>query len=165
MGKLRNCGGMIAGGLAAVLALIAPATAAPIAGSTDTLRASADRVVVPVRWVRVPRGILAGVATGSIPGGPRLRTVYPPYPLGFEADPYFTPPAVVTVPPPLVFAPAPIAFAPPPIAFAPPFLYDIPPVWLPFGGGCFVPSDNVGQHGYFGSCAEAFYRQWTSRPD
>jgi len=87
-----------------------------------------------------------------------LRTVYPPYPIGFEADPYFTPPAVVVAPPPLVFAPPPLLFAPPP------FLYDMPPSWLPFGGGCFVPSDNVGQHGYYGSCAEALYRQWTSRP-
>jgi len=150
MGKLRTC--MIAGWLAAALAsgVAAPAAAAPAASGTDTLRASADHVAV--RWVRVPRGILAGVATGSIPGGPRLRTVYPPYPIGFEADPYFTPPAVVVAPPPLLFAP-------------PPFLYDMPPSWLPFGGGCFVPSDNVGQHGYYGSCAEAFYRQWTSRPD
>ena len=149
MGKLRNC--MIAGGLAAALvpAVVAPAAAAPAASSTDTLRASADHVVA-VRWVRVPRGILSGVATGSIPGGARLRTVYPPYPVGFEADPYFTPPAVVTVPPPIVFAPA--------------FLYDVPPLWLPLGGGCFVPSDNVGQHGYYGSCAEALYRQWMSRP-
>jgi hypothetical protein len=54
---------------------------------------------------------------------------------------------------------------PPPIVFAPPpFLYDVAPIGLPLFGGCFVPSDFAGQHGYFGSCAEAWYRQWWSRP-
>ena len=142
---------IIAGGLAALVALAsgASAIAAPVSTAPAVPHASA-----PTHWrgVRVPAGILAGVATGSIPGGARLQTYYPPYPVGFAADPYFSPPAVVVAPPPLVFAP-------------PPFLYDIAPVWLPFDGGCFVPSDNVGLHGYFGACADAFYQQWTSRPD
>jgi hypothetical protein len=147
---------IIAGGLAASLALAsaASATATPVSGGPPIRGASAPQHIVAPRWhgVRVPAGILAGVATGSIPGGARLRTYYPPYPVGFAAEPYFVPPAVVVAPPPIVFAP-------------PPFLYDIAPIWLPFDGGCFVPSDNVGLHGYFGACAEAFYQQWTSRPD
>ncbi len=109
------------------------------------------------RGVHVPAGILAAVPTGAIPGGARLRTVYPPYPLGFAADPYFTPPAVVTVPPPIIFVP-------PPVVVAPPFLYDGAPLGPPFGGGCFVPSDFAGLHGHYGSCAAAFHRQLTSRP-
>ena len=61
--------------------------------------------------------------------------------------------------------PPPIVFAPPPIWLAPPFPADFAPIGLPFGGGCFVPSDFAGQHGYYGSCAEALYRQWMSRPN
>jgi hypothetical protein len=151
-----NRGRIIAGGLAVSLALAgsAPVTATPVSTSPAERGAPALNRMVTMHWrgVRVPPGILAGVATGSIPGGPRLRTYFPPYPVAFEADPYYSPPAVAVVPPPIVFAP-------------PPFLYDIAPPWLPFDGGCFVPSDNVGLHGYFGSCAEAFYRQWSSRPD
>ena len=147
---------MIAGGLAAALALGsgAPAVAEADVKGTDVFQASTAYVVVAPRWrrVRVPPGILAGVATGSIPGGARLRTYYPPYPVAFEADPYFSPPAVAVVPPPIVFTP-------------PPLLYDVAPIWLPFDGGCFVPSDNVGLHGYYGSCADSFYQQWMSRPD
>jgi hypothetical protein len=155
MGKLRKRSRMFAGGAAAIVALgsAAPATADLVDGTAAVHRpAPAERIAkARQHGVRVPAGILAGVPTGASPGGVRLRTVFPPYPVGFEADPYFTPPAMVTVPPPIVFAP--------------PFVYDIAPLWLPFGGGCFVPSDNVGQHGYYGSCAEAFYRQWMSRPD
>jgi hypothetical protein len=136
------------------LASGAAATATPVSTGPAAIEAPGPNRIVTMRWrrVRVPAGILAGVATGSIPGGARLRTYFPPYPVAFEADPYYSPPAVVVAPPPLVFVP-------------PPFLYDIAPIWLPFDGGCFVPSDNVGLHGYFGSCAQAFYRQWTSRPD
>jgi hypothetical protein len=155
MGRSRNWSGIFAGWLAATVTLgcAAPASADP-GGSTAKQRSAPDQRVAAVDWrsVRVPAGILAGVPTGASPGGVRLRTVFPPYPVGFSADPYFTPPAMVTVPPPIVFVP-------------PPFLYDVAPIGLPFYGGCFVPSDNVGQHGYFGSCADAFYRQWTSRPD
>jgi hypothetical protein len=155
MGKSRNRSRIFAAGLAAMVTLggAAPASADPV-GGTAKQRLAPEQRVAEVRWrgVHVPAGILAGVPTGASPGGVRLRTVFPPYPVGFSADPYFTPPAMVTVPPPLVFAP-------------PPFLYDVAPIGLPFYGGCFVPSDNAGQHGYYGSCADAFYRQWTSRPD
>jgi hypothetical protein len=146
---LGNRGRIIAGGLAALALAGASATATPVSTGPAVLRPSAT-----LRWhgVRVPAGILAGVATGSIPGGARLQTYFPPYPVAFAADPYYSPPAVVVAPPPIVFAP-------------PPFLYDIAPIWLPFDGGCFVPSDNVGLHGYFGACADALYQQWTSRPD
>jgi hypothetical protein len=157
MGKSRNRSRIFAAGLAAIVTLggAAPASADPVAGTAERRPASEpEQRVVKVwgRGVHVPAGILAGVPTGASPGGVRLRTVFPPYPVGFSADPYFTPPAVVTVPPPIVFAP-------------PPFLYDIAPIGLPFYGGCFVPSDFAGQHGYYGSCADAFYRQWMSRPD
>jgi hypothetical protein len=155
MGKSRNRSRIFAGGLAALLGLgsAAPASA-DLVGGTAVQRPAPDQRVAEVRrhGVRVPAGILAGVPSGASPGGVRLRTVYPPYPVGFAADPYFTPPAMVTVPPPIVFAP-------------PPFFYDGAPIGLPFYGGCFVPSDNAGQHGYYGSCADAFYRQWMSRPD
>jgi hypothetical protein len=151
-----NRGRIIAGGLAALLALASgvAATATPVSTDPAVFRAPVPNHYAATHWrgVRVPAGILAGVPTGSIPGGARLRTVYPPYPVAFSADPYFSPPAVVIAPPPIVFAP-------------PPFLYDVAPIWLPFDGGCFVPSDNVGLHGYFGACADAFYQQRTSRPD
>lgn len=180
MKMLGNRGRIIAGALAASVALAGgePATATPASTSLAERGAPVSNHIVtarsvPARWqrVRVPAGIFGGVPTGSIPGGARLRTVYPPYPVGFSADPYFSPPAVVVAPPPLVFAPPPL-FAPPPPLFAPPpfvsapppFLYDVAPIWLPFDGGCFVPSDNVGLHGYFGACADAFYQQWASRP-
>src|SRR5438105_1436762 len=75
---------MIAGGLAASWALAGgvAATAAPVSTGPAVLRASAPSHNVAMHWrgVRVPAGILAGVATGSIPGGARLRTYYPPYP-------------------------------------------------------------------------------------
>jgi hypothetical protein len=155
MGKSHNRSRILAGGLAALLGLGSAAPAgADLVGGTAVQRPASNQHVAGVRrhGVRVPPGILAGVPTGASPGGVRLRTYYPPYPVGFSADPYFTPPAVVTVPPPIVFAP-------------PPFLYDVAPIGLPFYGGCFVQSDNAGQHGYYGSCADAFYRQWMSRPD
>ena len=101
--------------------------------------------------MRVPRGILAGVPSGGSPGGVRLQTYFPPFPVGFAADPYYAPPAVAVVPPPLLFVP--------------PLPYDVGPIDLPYDWGCFVPTDFAGQHGYVGSCAEAFYRQWMSRPD
>ena len=152
MSILRNCTRILAGGLAALALGVAPGLADPVASRTVADPPAPANPVVKVRaGIRVPPGILAGVPTGGSPGGVRLRTVYPPYPVGFSADPYFSPPAVVTVPPPIVFAP-------------PPFLYDAAPFGLPFYGGCFVPSDFAGQHGYYGSCAEALYRQWTSRP-
>ncbi len=154
MGKSHNRHRMIAGALAAIVALGSAAPArADVAGGTAVAQQAPDRRAAKPRWrgVHVPPGILAGVPTGASPGGARLRTVYPPYPVGFAADPYFTPPAVVTVPPPIVFAP-------------PPFVYDGAPIGLPLYGGCFVPSDFAGQHGYFGACADAFYQQWTSRP-
>jgi hypothetical protein len=148
MGKSRNRSWIFVGGLAALLGLgSATPACADLVGGAVRLPAPVHR-----QGVRVPAGILAGVPSGASPGGVRLRTVYPPYPVGFSADPYFTPPAMVTVPPPIVFAP-------------PPFFYDGAPIGLPFYGGCFVPSDNAGQHGYYGSCADAVYRQWTSRPD
>ena len=154
MGKSRDrCRSLAAG--AAVLAALsgaAPARADLVGGTAAQTPAPVERVVTVRRHgVRVPPGILAGVPSGGSPGGVRLRTVYPPYPAGFSADPYFVPPAVITVPPPIVFAP-------------PPFFYGGPPIGLPFYGGCFVPSDFAGQHGYSGSCAEALYQQWTSRP-
>jgi hypothetical protein len=155
MGKSRNRSRILAGGLAVIVAVgsAAPASA-DLVGGTAVQRPAPNPHVAEVRrhGVRVPAGILAGVPTGASPGGVRLRTYYPPYPVGFSADPYFAPPAVVTVPPPIVFAP-------------PPFFYDAAPIGLPFYGGCFVPSDFGGQHGYYGSCADAFYRQWMSRPD
>ena len=161
MGKSRSRRRSLVAGVAAFAAIGAftPASADTPAGPA-VQQSAQDGRVGKVRWrgVRVPAGILAGVPTGAIPGGVRLRTVYPPYPFGFAADPYFTPPAVVTVPPPIVFVP-------PPVVVAPPFLYDGVPLGLPFGGGCFVPSDNAGLHGHYGSCAAAFHRQWTSRPD
>jgi hypothetical protein len=155
MGKSRNRNRILAGGLAAVLGLgsAAPVRADPV-GDTPVQRPAPDQRIAKVHWrgVHVPPGILAGVPTGASPGGVRLRTYYPPYPVGFAADPYFTPPAVVTVPPPIVFAP-------------PPFLYDIAPIGLPFFGGCFGPSDVAGQPGYYGSCAQAWHRQqWWRRP-
>jgi hypothetical protein len=152
MRMFGNRSHIIAGGLAAALALAsgASATATPVSTGPAMLRASAPSHVAAPRWhgVRVPAGILAGVPTGSIPGGPRLRPSLAPFPVGFAADPYYSPPAAVVAPPPILYD-----------------IYDTAPVWLPFDGGCFVPSDNVGQHGYFGSCAESFYRQWMSRPD
>ena len=159
----RRCIRIFAGGLAAALALGGAAPAIADVGS-DMAVVPLPRprpVPVPVlkvrRGVRVPAGILAGVASGSVPGGARLRTLLAPFPVGFAADPYYSPPAVAVVPPPIVFVP-------PPVVFAPPFLYDIEPTSWWFDG-CFVPSDFAGQHGYFGSCAEAFYRQWASRPN
>jgi hypothetical protein len=167
---------MIAGGLAAALALagavpaiaqpttVPPPIVEPVTTAPAVLRLkprdSADPVQVqwrsPVLWraVRVPPGILAGIPTGASPTPPRLRPSLAPVPVGFAADPYYSPPAVAVVPPPIVVAPF----------FAPPFLYDIAPVAWPFDGGCFVPSDFAGQHGYLGSCAESLYQQWMSRP-
>jgi len=180
---MRMCGHrmrMIAGGLAASLALAgavpaiaqAPAVPEPPALSAPTTapavirvkpRDAADpgyRAAASAQWrrVRVPPGILAGVPTGASPTPPRLYPSPVPIPIGFAADPYYSPPAVAVVPPPIVFAPF----------FAPPFLYDIGPIaapiaW-PFDGGCFVQSDFAGQHGYIGSCAESLYQQWMSRP-
>ena len=158
MGRLRRRRGIFAGGLAAAALIGAAPARADLVGDVAVQRPAPAPHVARARWnaVRVPAGILAGVPTGAIPGGARLRTVYPPYPGGFSADPYFTPPAMVTVPPPILFAPPPVVVAP---------FYDVAPVGPPFGGGCFVPSDNVGQHGHYGWCGEALYRQWTSRPD
>jgi hypothetical protein len=154
MGTSRNRSRIVAGGLAALIGLgIAAPASADLVDGTAVQQPAPDPRVTKARWhgVRVPAGILSGVPTGASPGGVRLRTVYPPYPIGFSADPYFTPPAVITAPPPIVFAP-------------PPFFYGGAPVGLPFYGGCFVPSDFAGQHGYYGSCAEALYRQWMNRP-
>jgi hypothetical protein len=155
---------MIAGGLAAVLALAGavPAVAQPITTTPAVLRVKPRDSAAPVHWaarphrrgVRVPPGILAGIPTGASPTPPRLRPSLAPIPVGFAADPYYSPPAVAIVPPPIVFAPF----------FAPPFLYDVDPIAWPFDGGCFVQSDFAGQHGYIGSCAESLYQQWMSRP-
>jgi hypothetical protein len=171
---------MIAGGLAASLAVVSgvpavaqpstvppaaqpstvPPDAEPITTSPAVLRLNARDAADPspaaLHWraVRVPPGILAGIPTGLSPTPPRLRSSLAPVPVGFTADPYYSPPAVAVVPPPIVVAPF----------FAPPFLYDIAPIGWPFGGGCFVPSDFAGQHGYVGSCGEALYQQWMSRP-
>ncbi len=170
MSILGNRTRIFAGVVAAAWALGSPVPGVASPDAPDTpdaqvIRAPAPPAVIKTHWrgVRVPPGILAGVPTGASPGGARLHTVYPPYPVGFEADPYFTPPAAITVPPPIVFAPLPIAFAPPLVA-PPPYLYDVAPVWPSFDGGCFVPSDFAGQHGYYGSCAESLYQQWMSRP-
>ena len=173
-----NCMRMIAGGLAASLALASampavaePSTVPPVAGPSTVppvvepitttpavLRLKPRDPVAPaaVRWrgVRVPPGILVGVPTGASPTPPRLVRWLAPVPVGFTADPYYSPPAVAVVPPPIVVAP----FLPPP------FLYDIAPAAWPFDGGCFVQSDFAGQHGYIGSCAESLYQQWMSRP-
>jgi hypothetical protein len=154
MGTSRNRSRSLAAGLAALLGLGGAVPArADLVGDPAVQPPAPEQRVVTVRrpGLRVPPGILAGVPSGASPGGVRLQTVYPPYPVGFSADPYFTPPALITVPPPIVFAP-------------PPFFYGGPPVGLPFYGGCFVPSDFAGQHGYYGSCAESLYRQWWSRP-
>ncbi len=120
MGRSRNRSRILAGGLAAIVAI---GGAAPASAGGVVQPPAPHQRVAKLRWhsVHVPPGIVAGVPTGASPGGVRLRTVYPPYPVGFAADPYFTPPAVVTVPPPIVFAP-------PPIMVAPPFLYDIAPL-------------------------------------
>jgi hypothetical protein len=175
---------MIAGGLAALaLAGAVPAVAqAPAAPEPPVLaepitapavvriapRDAADpraSAAAPVYWrsVRVPRGILAGVPTGASPTPPRLYPSPVPIPFGFAADPYYSPPAVAVVPPPILFAPF---FAPP--YLAPPFPYGFDPIAAPIAwpldGGCFVQSDFAGQHGYIGSCAEALYQQWMSRP-
>jgi hypothetical protein len=159
---------LIAGGLAAALALASaapalaeppavappPVLSAPITTAPAVIRLRPRDAVAPspVRWrrVRVPPGILAGVPTGASPTPPRLRPFPAPFPVGFMADPYYAPPAVAVVPPPIVVAP--------------PFFYDIEPIAWPFDGGCFVPSDFAGQHGYVGSCAESLYQQWISRP-
>jgi len=117
----RNRARILAGGLAAALALgdAAPAVADLDSNDTAVVPLPRAKPVVKVRrGVRVPAGILAGVPSGASPGGVRLWTVYPPYPVGFAADPYFTPPAVVTVPPPILVVPPP--------------LYDVAPPWLPF---------------------------------
>src|SRR5690349_14944884 len=126
MSKLRNGGRIFAGGLVVALALGTAAPARADLGSNDTAAVPlppAKPVVRVRRGVRVPAGILAGVPTGGSPGGVRLRTYFPPFPVGFAADPYYSPPAVVVVPPPILFAP--------------PWPYDIAPVGLPFGWGCF----------------------------
>jgi hypothetical protein len=150
---------MMVGGLAAALALASavPAVAEPVPAGPAALRAEAPDPVARLRWrpVRVPPGILAGIPTGASPTPPRLRAYLAPFPVGFAADPYYSPPAVAVVPPPIVFAPP---------FFAPPFLSGIAPIAWPFDGGCFVQSDFAGQHGYFGSCAESLYQQWVSRP-
>jgi hypothetical protein len=162
---------MPAGGLAVFLALAgavpavaqpsdAPVIEGPITTRPAVLRLkprdSDDPATAPVRWrsVRVPPGILAGIPTGASPTPPRLRPSPAPVPVGFAADPYYSPPAIAVVPPPIVVAPW----------FAPPYLYDVAPIAWPFDGGCFVPSDFAGQHGYVGACGEALYRQWMSRP-
>jgi hypothetical protein len=122
-----------------------------LAGAGSGSAAFADGVVKAHRQgVRVPFGILPGVPSGGSPNG-GVRLYVPPYAADVYADPYFSPLSVVVSPPPLVIVP-------------PPFFYD-PFAWPYDAGGCFVQSDNTGQHGYYGSCAEAFYRQWMSRPD
>jgi hypothetical protein len=180
---MRVCGDrlrMIAGGLAACLALAsagsavaqpstvppapAPSTAPPVAEPVTTSpavirlnqRDARDPSPRAQLWraVWVPRGILVGIPTGASPTPPRLRPSLAPVPVGFTADPYYSPPAVAVVPPPIVVAPY----------FAPPFLYDVGPIAWPFDGGCFVPTDFGGQHGYVGSCGESLYQQWMSRP-
>ena len=150
---------IIAGGLAAwsVLGCGAPAHAAPALSSTAAVRAALADDIVQVRWrgVHVPPGILAAVPSGGSPWGPPLRPHLLPYSPVYN-DPHFWPP------------PLPILVAPLPILFEPPFGYDWEPfAWpaWPFDGGCFVQSDHAGQHGYWGSCEEALYRQWTDRPD
>jgi len=175
MGTSRNLRRGLAAGLAAFVGLGGPAPArADLIDDTTVQQPAPEPRVVKVRWrgVRVPPGILAGVPSGASPGGVRLVTYYPPYPFGFSADPYFTPPATITVPPPIVFAPPPFFYGGPPVGLpffgGPPFglpFFGGPPAGLPFFGGCFVQSDSAGQHGYYGSCGEALYRQWTSRPD
>jgi hypothetical protein len=166
MGKSRNRTRILATGMAAFVGLGSPAPAhADLIDDTTVQQPppTPESRVVKVRWrgVRVPPGILTGVPSGAIPGGARLVTYYPPYPVGFSADPYFTPPATITVPPPIVFAPPPFVYGGPPVGLP---LYGGPPVGVPFYGGCFVQSDFAGQHGHYGSCGEALYRQWTSRP-
>jgi hypothetical protein len=127
---------IIAGSLAASLAL----------GSLGPVSADGVRQ----QGVRVPPGIMAGVPSGGSPGPARVY-VSPPYVGSFYADPWF--------------AGLPVVVAPPPILLPPPPDFDVEPLEPPFDDGCFVQSDNVGQHGYYGSCAESFYRQWTARPD
>jgi len=110
---MRVCGNrmrMIAG-LAASLALAGavparaqpttmPAIEEPIITSPAVLRLkprdAEDPASAPVHWrsVRVPPGILAGVPTGASPTPPRLRPWLAPFPVGFAADPYYSPPAV-----------------------------------------------------------------------
>ena len=146
---LSNRSRMIAGGLAASLALGSAASgiAASVLSSASVLRVAAAGDIARVRWrgIRVPAGILARVPSGASPGGAPTQPNYPPYVSGLDADPHYWPPPVVIVPPPL--------------------LYGVEAIELPFDGDCFVPSDHAGQHGYYGSCAESYYRQWSSRPD
>ncbi len=150
---------IIAGGLAAtvVLGSAAPGPAAPVLSSTAVVRAALADDVVEVRWrrIHVPPGIFAGVPSGGSPWGRLPRPHLPPYWPVYN-DPHFWPP------------PLPILVAPLPILFEPPFGYGWEPFAWPawsFDGGCFVPTDHAGQHGYWGSCEEALYRQWTDRPD
>src|SRR5262245_784124 len=84
----RNRARILAGGLAAALVFGAAPAVADL-GPNDTAVVPLPRakpVVKVRRGVRVPAGILAGVPSGASPGGVRLWTVYPPYPVGFAAD-------------------------------------------------------------------------------
>jgi hypothetical protein len=161
MSMVRNRSRVVAaGGLAASLALgaMAPGTAALVVSSALVDRAAAaGHLVKPRGHVHVPAGILAGVPTGASPGGAPTQTYYPPFPVGFAADPYYSPPALVFAPPLVVRVPVVPADLPPP--------YWIGSELLPPYAVCFVPTDSAGQQGHYGSCAESYYRQFTNRPD
>ncbi len=157
MRVLTMCRRAAVAGIAAGLA-VGPAgaeVAAPAAPAVAAItQAAAGKNIVAVRAVRVrvPRGILAGVPTG---GDPYWASRPQPYPV-------LSPLAAWALVPPVVFVP-PMADVWP-ADFAP---IDFGPIGLgPFGfGPCFVPTEHTGQHGYYGSCADSFYQQYTNRPD
>jgi len=122
-----------------VLGPVGAAMAAPIlppASAIAQLRSS----VIEVR-VRVPRGIL-----GNVPSG---------------GDPYIgSRPILYPVPPVVVIAPVPVVWPVP--AVWQPSVYEFAPIDF---GPCFVPTEHTSQLGYYGSCGESYFRQFTNRPD
>ncbi len=140
MGVLTMWRRLAAVGIAAGLAVgpVGTGVAAPVSPPAASTQGRSS--VVEVR-VRVPRGILSGVPTG---GDPYWASRPHPYPV---LSPLVVPPVV----------PAPI-LAP---ILAPP-VYEFAPINF---GRCFVPTEHTGQHGYYGSCVDSFYRDYTNRPD
>ncbi len=161
MSVLTMCRRAAVVGIAAGLA-VGPVGAEVAAPRVSPVAIAQARSNIVKARVRVPRGILAGVPTG---GDPYWASRPQPYPV-------LSPLAAWVLVPPVVFVPPIADFWPPdfgPFGFGP---ADVGPIGFePFGfgpfdfGPCFVPTEHTGQHGYYGSCADSFYQQYTNRPD
>ncbi len=143
MRVLTMCRGAVVAGIAAALAVgpVGAGLAAPMVAPAAIAQVRSH--IVAVR-VRVPRGILSGVPTG---GDPYWRSRPQPYAV-------LSPLAA-----PVIFAPVVVAPILAPI-LAP--VDELAPIDF---GPCFVPTEHTGQLGYWGSCPESYFRQYTNRPD